>query len=165
MKVKRLSYIAIATILLGTLLFAGGCRTETIVIDSEDPTRAPEETRVTDPEMVREADVGLPVYPGLKRISGYSARDFGGEFSFLNSYTEDASFEDVVAFYERELSDWNHMEHDVTAGMFKPNHIFWQGDPAEEYHPLTNNEYPSVTVHPPRGEGKTVQVNFFYREP
>ncbi len=160
MKVKRLSYIAVTTILLGTLLFAGGCRTETTTIDSEEPSG----TRVTDSKTVSEAEVGLPVYPGLERISGYSARDFGGEYSFLNSYTND-SFEDVVAFYERELSDWNHMVHDVTAGIFEPNHIFWQGDPSEEYHPLTNSEYPSVAVHPPRGEGTTVQVNFFYREP
>lgn len=115
-------------------------------------------------ELVSEETVGLPVYPGLKKVS---ASD-GGEMTIgevtvnalpsVVGISEDP-FDQVVAFYSEHLEDWNRFD-------FHGTQFFWKGDPDEEYNPLNMKRHvtiPSVSVMPPVGKADTtVRVEYIY---
>lgn len=111
--------------------------------------------------MVEEEEVGLPVYPGLERVTRTSGGELeGGEVRLpaIVGHTTD-SMDDVVAFYAENLDGWNRMEA-------HGSEVFWKGDPADGYDPMTSDAMtkPSVTVMPPLREGAPVRVQYVYEK-
>ena len=130
-------------------------------INGEPEQGAPIEPGQPAAPSVEEEEVGLPVYPGLERVTRTSAGELEGgkvRLPAVVGHTND-SMPDVVAFYAENLDGWNRTE---THG----SEIFWKGDPAGTYDPMSSDAMtkPSVAVMPPVREGAPVRVQYVYEE-
>lgn len=117
------------------------------------------------PPPLEEAEVGLPVYPGLANVGGS-----GGEAMEINGVTVTAlpsifgstkdSMDEVVAFYTETLPGWNHREID---GKF----YFWPGRPIENFDPSSPEviSHPLVAVLPSPENASAVVVQFTFEPP
>ena len=106
---------------------------------------------------------GLPVYPGLRRVSSAPAQEMTINQAAVETLPVAVAFsddpaEDVMAFYADHLPDRNVAD-------FHGTRYFWQGDPDEEFNPLDMQKHvarPSVSVMPPLQEGAPVRVEYIY---
>lgn len=112
--------------------------------------------------MVDDEELGLPVYPGLEYVS----RGQGGDMSVNNTPTLPTlggctfdPIDEVVLFYEQELSDWTRLER-------FGNQFFFKEDPGEDFNPvsLEASIRTHVSVIAPFQEGRPVQVNYHYQK-
>jgi len=166
MKLKTMKNKGFFLVLFLGLIFFFGCDKQAEqMVESEKPEQIDEiEISLDDSQLVDEAEVKLPVYPGLKKV----ASSAGGE-TVINEvavtalpsvvgFTEDL-WDQVLAFYEEHLADWNRFD-------FHGTQYFWKGDPAEEFNPANMQRHvtiPSVSIMPPMGEAdKTIRVEYIY---
>lgn len=130
---------------------------------------APEETAaaiehaVEAPALTPAEVGGLPVYPGLRRVSSAPSQQMTINQEVVETLPVIVAFsgdpvEDVMAFYAENLSDRN-----VTD--FHGTRYYWQGDPEKKFSPLDMQKHvarPSISVMPPSSEGAPVRVEYIY---
>jgi len=112
-------------------------------------------------QLVSEAEVGLPVYPGLELASKAEAQtleDGTETLPVIIGKTYDP-MDKVVAFYEEKLTGWN-------SGEFHGMRYFWKGDPDDTFSPVSREmmSIPSVMINPPLQEGDWIRVQYIYEK-
>ncbi len=117
--------------------------------------------RPSGEHILTEKEVGLPVYPGLRGVGGFSGGMMeiqGEEVSILPVIHGDTAdpLEKVVAFYSEKFPEWNRREVDG-------NYFFWPGDPDEDFNPAAPEGLTRLSIHlkPSLEDPKRVGVAYF----
>ncbi len=158
-RMRIVSLVVLGSVL--TLLAVGcGNGAEPAAPGAAVPRRAAAEPALTP------ADVGgLPVYPGLRRISSAASQQMTINDEVIDTLPVVVAFSDdpaerVKAFYAERLPDRNVTDlHGIR--------YFWEGDPDEGFNPLdmrTRVARPQISVMPPQQPGRPVRVEYIFEE-